>query len=137
MAMGSMDNSSYGGMNPGGNAYGNAPMGAPPGGFGGQSFGPQSTYALPSGIGAPSPYMTGGYPQMPANGPQGPSGFDSRTEQAFNQGNVSATGGAAPGYSNGGNYGGAGGGYGGDGPDVSLAFLSAGMNNLGFSERND
>ncbi|KAK3686793.1 Asparagine-rich protein (ARP protein) [Vermiconidia calcicola] len=135
MAMGSMESSSYGGMTPGSNY--NQPMGGPPGGFGGQSFGPPSTYALPSGIGAPSPYMPGGYAQMASNG-QAQGGFDSRAEQAFNQGNASATGGA-PGYSNGANYGGSSNAqYGNnDNSDVSLAFLNAGMGNLGFGERDD
>ena len=133
--MGSMETSSYGGMTPGSNY--NQPMGGPPGGFGGQSFGPPSTYALPSGIGAPSPYMPGGYAQMASNG-QTQGGFDSRAEQAFNQGNASATGGA-PGYSNGANYGGSSNAqYGNnDNSDVSLAFLNAGMGNLGFGERDD
>ena len=142
MSMGSMDNA-YGNMPQGGNAYGgnaygNNAMGGPPGGYGGQSFGPPaSTYALPSGLGAPSPYMAGGYAQMANNGgQQSQGGFDSRAEQAFNQGNASATGGA-PGYSNGG-YGGAGNdGYGNDAGDVSLSFLSAGMGNLGFGDRDD
>ena len=141
MPMGSMGSNSYGGMPPGNQAYGNTGMGGPPGDFGGQqSFGPPSTYALPSGLGAPSPYMAGGYAQMASNGTghgQAQGGFDSRAEQAFNQGNASATGGA-PGYSNGG-YGNAGntGSYGGDASDVSLSFLNAGMSNLGFGERDD
>lgn len=133
MNMGSMDNSSYGGMGPSGGSYGgNQSMGGPPGGFGGQSFGPpQSNYALPSGIGAPSPYMQGGYSQMASNGMPSQGGFDSRAEQAFNQGNASATGGAsAGGYSNGG-YGGAQG-YGGDASGDPFSFLSTGMRDLGL-----
>ena len=132
MGMGSMDSSSYGGMTPASSAYGGA--GGMSGGYGGQSFGPPSTYALPSGIGAPSPYMAGGYSQMGANGgmqQQGgqQGGFDSRTEQAFNQGNTSA--GGQGGYSNGG--------YGqgqyGDNSAADLSFLSSGMSNLGFNDR--
>ncbi|KAK1037604.1 Asparagine-rich protein (ARP protein), partial [Friedmanniomyces endolithicus] len=99
MQMGSMDSSSYGGMPQGGSGYGGGA--GMSGGYGGQSFGPQSTYALPSSLGAPSPYMQGaGYAQMGSNGAmQGQGGFDSRAEQAFNQGNASA--GGAGGYSNG------------------------------------
>ena len=124
-------------MDPGnyGPNYGNNAMGGPPGNFGQYSAGPPSTYALPSGIGAPSPYMQAGYAQMPNNAP--PGGFDSRTEQAFNQGNISAAGGA-PGYSNG-QYGGAAAGnvYGNDHSGDPFSFLSAGMGNLGLSERDD
>lgn len=135
---GSMGGSSYGGMTPAsGDPYGGN-MGGPPGGYGGQSFGPASTYALPSGLGAPSPYMQGGYGQMgPPNtaGQQSPGGFDSRAEQAFNQGNASATGGA-PGYAaNGAQYGSNTGNYPGD--DVSLSFLQSSMGNLGFGEQRD
>ncbi|KAK5162918.1 Asparagine-rich protein (ARP protein) [Saxophila tyrrhenica] len=139
---GSMGGGSYGGgMAPGGDPYGGGQMGGPPGGYGGQSYGPQSTYALPSGLGAPSPYMQsmhGGYGQAPPpTGQQSPGGFDSRAEQAFNQGNASATGGApGAGYgANGGQYGAGPSGYGND--DVSLAFLNSSMGNLGFGERDD
>lgn len=134
MGMPQMDPGSYGGMGPGGaGAYGGN-MGGPPGGFGGQTFGPPSTY-LPSGLGAPSPYMPAAYAHMPSNGagqPQG--GFDSRAEQAFNQGNVSATGGAA--YQSNGGYGGsAGAPYGGaEGSGDPFSFLSSGMGNLGLGE---
>ena len=122
--------SSYAGM-PTAGGYGNNTMGAPPSGYGGQSFGPASTYALPSGLGAPSPYMAGGYAQMAGNNAgQSQGGFDSRAEQAFNQGNASATGGAPGGYSNGGYYGN-------DGGDMSLSFLNTGMGNLGFGDRAD
>lgn len=133
MSMGSMSQSSYGGMTPAdSSAYGGSNMG---GGYGGQSFGPQSTYALPSGIGAPSPYMAGGYSQMTGNGMQGgmqsQGGFDSRAEQAFNHGNSSSAGGQG-GYSNGG-YGGQ---YGGnDGSADPMSFLSSGLGNLGFEDR--
>lgn len=125
MTMGSMDSSSYGGMTQGGgSAYGGGNMGA---GFGGQNFGPPSTYALPSGLGAPSPYMAGGYSQMASNGGmQAQGGFDSRAEQAFNQGNSSSAGGQG-GYSNGG-YGNNQ--YGNDGAGDPFGFLSSGMNNL-------
>ncbi|KAI6858241.1 hypothetical protein KC338_g7793 [Hortaea werneckii] len=133
MAMGSMDSSNYGPMNPGSGAYGQQSMG---GGYGGQSFGPPSTYALPSGLGAPSPYMPGGYAQMGSNGgmQSQAGGFDARAEQAFNQSNASATGGA-PGYSNG-SYGGAQ--YGAnDGSGADFSFLSTGMGNLGLADRDN
>ena len=134
MGMPGMDGSSYGGMTPTQSNYGGN-MG-PPGAFGGAQYGPPSTYALPSGFGAPSPYMAGGYAQMANNGAQ-VGGFDSRAEQAFNQGNTSATGGAQ-GFSNGGyGPGNSAGGYGNDGGDVSLSFLTSGMGNLGFGDRDD
>ena len=128
-----MDPNSYGGMGQGMSAYGGSAMGGPPGNFGGQSFGPPSNY-IPSGLGAPSPYMATGYTQMPGNGQ---SGFDSRAEQAFNQGNASASGGA-PGYSNGG-YGSGNGSssYGNDGSADPFSFLNAGMGNLGLTESNE
>ncbi len=61
-------------------------------------------------------------------------------EQAFNQGNTSATGGAPGGYGANGNQYGAGGnagGYGNDASDVNLAFLNTGMSNLGFGDRDE
>ena len=127
MPMPQMDPSSYG---PGPNAYGGGGIGGP-GGYG-QSFGPPSSY-LPSGLGAPSPYMAAGYAQMAGNGNQG-GGFDSRAEQAFNQGNASATGGA-PGYSNGGYGPGASSGYGNEGTDP-FSFLSTGMSSLGLGDND-
>ncbi|GIZ48021.1 hypothetical protein CKM354_001109600 [Cercospora kikuchii] len=114
-----------------GSAYG--AMQGPPGGFGGQSFGPPSSYNMPSGIAAPSPYMAGGYGQMASNGgmqSQG-GGFDSRAEQAFNQGNTSSQAGAGA-YSNGA-YGQPGG-YGNDGAADPFSFLSTGMGQLGINE---
>ncbi|KAK3679855.1 Asparagine-rich protein (ARP protein) [Recurvomyces mirabilis] len=135
----SMNNSSYGGdMSQGGSAYGGgSSMG---GGYGGQSFGPPSSYSLPGGLGAPSPYMQGGYGQMSSNGSmqgqgqgQGQGGFDSRAEAAFNQGNASSAGqGGQSGYSNGSSYGQ--GQYGG-GDATDFSFLNSGMNNLGLSDR--
>lgn len=71
---------------------------------------------------------------MAGNGGQPGGGFDSRAEQAFNQGNVSATGGA-PGYSNGGyGPGASGGGYGNDGSADPFSFLNTGMGNLGLGD---
>ena len=141
MSMGSsMGGQSYGGMNQEGGQYGGSGMSGPPGNFGGQSYGPPSTYALPSGIGAqPSPY--GGYSQMGSNGGMPPQqgGFDSRAEQAFNQSNSSAQGGA-PGYPNG-SYAGGAGSYGGNdttpGAGDPFSFLSSGMGNLGIDERRN
>ena len=143
MAMGSMDSSSYGGMTPSTSAYGAGGMGGNMGGggYGGQSFGPPSTYALPSGLGggAPSSYMQqGGYSQQQmggSNGSQMPShgGFDSRAEQAFNQGNSSTTGGSgAGGYSNG-SYSNNAAQY--NDSSADLSFLNHGMNNMGLGDR--
>ena len=135
MGMPPMDGASYGGMTPNASNYGGSQMGGPPGAFGGQQYGPPSTYALPSGFNA-SPYMGGGYMANNGAGP-GAGGFDSRAEQAFNQGNTSATGGAQ-GFSNGGyGPGNSAGGYGNDTGDVSLSFLTSGMGNLGFGDRDD
>nr|POE87320.1 putative rna-binding protein c17h9.04c [Quercus suber] len=134
MTMGSMDSSSYGGMTPASSGYGGGQMG---GQYGGQSFGPPSTYSLPSGVGAPSPYMQGGYGQQMGNNaggmpPQG--GFDSRAEQAFNQGSQASTGNTG-GYSNGG-YGNTGYNQSEGGADP-FSFLNSGMSNLGLGDRND
>ncbi|KAH9831058.1 RNA binding protein (Arp) [Teratosphaeria destructans] len=133
MTMGaSVDTSSYGGMTPGASAYGGSNVG---GGYGGQSYGPPSTYALPSGISGagPSPYFAaGGYAQAGSGGMGSQGGFDSRAEQAFNQGGPAMSG-AASGYSNGG-YGGAQ--YsGGDGSGADLSFLSTGMNSMALGDR--
>lgn len=129
--MQSMDSGSYGGMPQPSPAYGGSQMGGPPGGFGGQSYGPPSTYALPSGIAAPSPYMTGGYAQMASNGGmQSQGGFDSRTEQAFNQGNAGQA--QAGAYANG-SYANAGS-YGVDGSADPFSFLSSGMGQLGIND---
>lgn len=131
MSMGSMESSSYGGMTPGSSGFGGSGMGGPPGGFSGQSYGPPSTFALPSGLGAaPSPYMPGNYSQMSgsSSGMQSQGGFDSRAEQAFNQGNSSSS---AGGYSNGG-YGGSG--YGNDSAQDPFHFLSNSMGNMGLGD---
>lgn len=135
MPMQSMDSSSYGGMQQQSGGYGGSGMTGPPGGFSGQSFGPPSSYALPSGIAAPSPYMAGGYSQMGNNGgmQQSQGGFDSRTEQAFNQGNPGAQAGAGA-YSNGAPYGNTGGYGGNDGSADPFSFLSSGMGQLGIND---
>ncbi|EMF12291.1 uncharacterized protein SEPMUDRAFT_68057 [Sphaerulina musiva SO2202] len=116
----SFDSSAYGAMQ------------GPPAGFGSQSFGPPSSYNMPSGMPQPSPYMAGGYGQMASNGGiPAQAGFDSRTEQAFNQGNAGAQAGAGA-YANGA-YGPPGG-YGNDGTADPFSFLSAGMGQLGINE---
>jgi hypothetical protein len=148
----SMGSHQYGNMNQDSGAYSGGNMGGPPGGYSGQSYGPPSTYALPSGLGAPSPYMAGGYSQMAGNngmqqqqGPPGQhgqqqqqqsqqGGFDSRAENAFNQGANSAAGGAS-GYSNNG-YGQSGYGGNNDASGDPFSFLSSGMNNLGIDDRS-
>lgn len=131
MPMQSMQSGSYGGMQQPGAGYDASSMGGPPGGFGGQSFGPPSTYALPSGIAAPSPYMAGGYSQMASNGgmqSQG-GGFDSRAEQAFNQGQQ-----AGPGAYSNGTYGQPGAYGANDGSADPFSFLSTGMGQLGIND---
>lgn len=130
--MQSMDTGAYGAMQPPNTGYGSSGMPGPPGGFGGQSFGPPSSYALPSGIAAPSPYMPGGYSQMASNGGvQSQGGFDSRAEQAFNHGN--ASGQTGPGAYANGAYGNTGG-YGNEGSADPFSFLSAGMGQLGIND---
>lgn len=110
-------------------------MQGPPAGFGSQSFGPPSSYNMPSGMPQPSPYMAGGYGQMASNGGvQSQAGFDSRTEQAFNQGNASGQA-AAGAYANGA-YGPPSG-YGNDGSADPFSFLSTGMGQLGINEGGD
>jgi hypothetical protein len=149
--MQSMGPGSYGSMPQPPPNYGGNGMPGPPGDFGGQSFGPPSTYALPSGIAGQNQYMGGGYPpHMGGNhAGAGQGGFDSRAEQAFNQGN---SGGPPQGgqqqYANGhynavgnnsnnsnnnaGNN--AGYGNGGENGGDPFSFLSSGMNNLGINE---
>ncbi|KAI4257740.1 MAG: hypothetical protein LQ352_001515 [Teloschistes flavicans] len=106
------------------------------GGFGGQQYGgPPSTYALPSGLGAP----TGAYPPMGAGYGQGNGGhsggpFDSRSAEAA----FSAASNGPPlsaGAANGSNYGGVN--YGGmdAGPDP-FAFLSTGLGGLSMNDDN-
>ena len=96
----------------------------PSGGYGGQHFGgPPSTYALPSGLGAP----TGSYPSLnthfgPATGVHsaGAGGFDSRSAEAAFQ--SASNGPASAGPSN--NF------YANQGESDPFAFLSSGINNL-------
>jgi len=116
------------------------------GGYGGQGFGgPPSTYALPSGLGAP----TGGYPPMSSYGQSsgghsggmplgysqtigGQSGgpFDSRAaEAAFSSaGNGPPASNAPNGSSYGGPYGGM------DGSSDPFAFLSSGLGGLSMND---
>ena len=80
---------------------------------------------------APSPYMPAGYSHMANNGSmQSQGGFDSRAEQAFNQGSSHQQ--AGPGAYSNGAYGNTGG-YGNDGSDP-FSFLSANMGQLGLSD---
>ncbi|KAL8922421.1 MAG: hypothetical protein Q9208_005143 [Pyrenodesmia sp. 3 TL-2023] len=105
------------------------------GGFGGQQYGgPPSTYALPSGLGAP----TGAYPHMGAGYGQGSGAhsggpFDSRAaEAAFTAANNGPPSTSAP---NGSTYGGAN--YGGvDGGPDPFAFLSSGLGSLSMNDDN-
>ncbi|KAI4157120.1 MAG: hypothetical protein L6R39_000783 [Caloplaca ligustica] len=105
------------------------------GGFGGQQYGgPPSTYALPSGLGAP----TGAYPPMGAGYGQGSGGhsggpFDSRAaEAAFTNAN---NGPPSAGVPNGSTYGGAN--YGGiDGGPDPFAFLASGLGSLSMNDDN-
>ncbi|EME81903.1 uncharacterized protein MYCFIDRAFT_50263 [Pseudocercospora fijiensis CIRAD86] len=130
--MQSMDSGAYGGMQAAAAGYGGSGMAGPPGGFSGQSFGPPSSYALPSGIAAPSPYMSGGYSQMASNGGvQSQGGFDSRAEQAFNHGNTGGQ--TGPGAYANGAYGNTGA-YGNDGSADPFSFLSSGMGQLGIND---
>ncbi|KAL8711765.1 MAG: hypothetical protein Q9220_003936 [cf. Caloplaca sp. 1 TL-2023] len=103
------------------------------GGFGGQQYaGPPSTYALPSGLGAPTgayPPMSAGYGQ--ASGAHSGGPFDSRAaEAAFTAANNGPPSAGAP---NGSTYGGAN--YGGmDGGPDPFAFLSSGLGSLSMND---
>ncbi|KAF2455660.1 putative asparagine-rich protein [Lineolata rhizophorae] len=136
-----MDNPNNYGMQVGPGSMAGPPgpqsFGAPGGGFNsspgfpGQQFGgPQSNYALPSGLGAPSPYpppMGGQFP--PAGGMPHSGGFDSRAEAAFTSAGQPPSS-IGPGFSNNGF----------PGPADSqssdpFSFLSAGIG--GLSMNND
>lgn len=103
------------------------------GGYGGQGYqnqqygGPQSTFALPSGMGAgasPYPPMGSHYTQSPS-GPH--SGFDSRAESAFaSSSQTPTTMSGAP--QNGGNQ------YGYEGQSDPFSFLSAGLGSLSVND---
>ncbi|KAI4175556.1 MAG: hypothetical protein Q9188_000631 [Gyalolechia gomerana] len=105
------------------------------GGFGGQQYGgPPSTYALPSGLGAPTgayPPMGAGYGQSSGAHSGGP--FDSRAaEAAFTAATNGPPSASAP---NGSTYGGAN--YGGvDGGPDPFAFLSSGLGSLSMNDDN-
>ncbi|KAL8781063.1 MAG: hypothetical protein Q9203_001247 [Teloschistes exilis] len=121
---------------PGPGPFATAAGGFGAGGFGGQQYGgPPSTYALPSGLGAP----TGAYPPMGAGYGQGSGGhsggpFDSRSAEAA----FSAASNGPPlsaGAANGSNYGAAN--YGGmDGGPDPFAFLSTGLGGLSMNDDN-
>lgn len=98
------------------------------GGFPGQQYGPPSTYALPSGLGAaasPYPPMSAQYGHGGAHHTLGH--FDSRAaEAAFSSaGHGMSTGG--PGFSNGGMYAQ-------DGQSDPFSFLSSGLGGLSMSD---
>jgi hypothetical protein len=98
------------------------------GGFGGQQYrGPHSTYALPSGLGAPTgpyPPINTGYGHGGGSHSAGP--FDSRAaEAAFSS---AGHGPSSAGASNGGFYGGM------DGSSDPFAFLSSGLGGLSMSD---
>ncbi|QSZ34469.1 hypothetical protein DSL72_006063 [Monilinia vaccinii-corymbosi] len=108
---------------PGPGPFGSAAGGfGPSGGYGGQHFGgPPSTYALPSGLGAP----TGSYPSLnthfgPASGAHSAGPFDSRAAEAAFQ--SASNGPASAGPSN--NF------YTNQGESDPFAFLSSGITNL-------
>ncbi|KAL8738878.1 MAG: hypothetical protein Q9181_000405 [Wetmoreana brouardii] len=118
---------------PGPGPFATAAGGFGAGAFGGQQYGgPPSTYALPSGLGAP----TGAYPPMGAGYGQGSGAhsggpFDSRAaEAAFTAANNGPPSSAA---TNGSTYGGAN--YGGmDGGPDPFAFLSTGLGGLSMND---
>lgn len=122
------------GMGPGSMAGtpGPGPFASAAGGFGagggyGQHFGgPPSTYALPSGLGAP----TGGYPSLnthfgPAGGSHSAGPFDSRAAEAAFQSATNGPASAGPGnfYSN-------------QGESDPFAFLSSGIGNMGLGSQD-
>lgn len=118
---------------PGPGPFAGAAGGYGSGGFGGQQYGgPPSTYALPSGLGAPTglyPPMNSGYSH--ASGSQSGGPFDSRAaEAAFSSAN---NGPPSVGGPNGSSYGGS---YGGamDGNSDPFAFLSTGLGGLSMSD---
>lgn len=122
---------SFGSVAPGeGGPYSNAAMNAPPGAFGGHSFGPPSAYGMQSG--APGHFVPGSYSGMNNGGLAGPGGFDSRAEQAFNHGSTASAAGSG-GYSNG-SYGNNSYNAGNDGAADSFSFLNAGMSSLGLDD---
>jgi hypothetical protein len=111
---------------------GPGPFASTAGGFGagggyGQHFGgPPSTYALPSGLGAP----TGAYPSLnthfgPAGGSHSAGPFDSRAAEAAFQSATNGPASAGPGnfYSN-------------QGESDPFAFLSSGIGNMGLGSQD-
>ena len=115
---------------PGPGPFAGAVGGYGSGAYGGQQFGgPPSTYALPSGLGAP----TGGYQQMGHGQAGAHSGgpFDSRAaEAAFTAAGNGPPSANAP---NGSSYGNA---YGMDGASDPFAFLSSGLGGLSMNDDN-
>jgi hypothetical protein len=125
---GPMDNHSSYGMHGGmGGNGGHGSYGGRPGGYGqgpsyqNQQYGPQSTFALPSGMGAgASPYPPMGSHYTQSSAPH--SGFDSRAESAF------ASTSQTPTTANGGNN------YGFEGASDPFSFLSSGLGSLSVND---
>ena len=89
--------------------------------FAGQQYGgPPSTFALPSGLGATTPYPPMGAPGYAPNGVMQSTPFDSRAEAAF----TSAGPPPAVGFANGGF----------DGQADPLSFLSTGLGGLSMAD---
>lgn len=133
---GPMDSHSSYGMHSGGMGgnSGPSPYGAGPGGYGGgpsyqnqQYGGPQSTFALPSGMGAgASPYPPMGSHYTASSGPH--SSFDSRAESAFASTAQTPTTMGGP---NGGNN------YGYEGSSDPFSFLSSGIGSLSMNDNDN
>lgn len=95
------------------------------GGFPGQQFGgPPSSYALPSGLGAASPYAPMGAQYAP-NGGMHSTPFDSRSAEAAFTSAGQAPASAGAGFSNGGF---------GDGHSDPFSFLSSGLGGLSMND---
>ncbi|KAF2816533.1 uncharacterized protein BDZ99DRAFT_138337 [Mytilinidion resinicola] len=97
------------------------------GGFPGQQFGgPPSTYALPSGIGAASPYPPMGAQYAPNGGMHGGTPFDSRAAEAAFTSAGQAPASAGAGFSNGG--------FNDGGHNDPFSFLSTGLGGLSMND---
>ena len=130
---GPMDNPGFGmgppsmGGNPGQAGFANPASFGSAAGFPGQQFGgPPSTYALPSGLGAPGPYPPMGGQYGAANGGMhaaAGTGFDSRAaEAAFSA--AGPAGSSGPGFANGGF----------DASSDPFSFLNSGLGNLNIGD---
>ena len=119
---------------PGSGAFAATSGGFGSGGFGGQPYGgPPSQYALPSGLGAPTPaypQMSAGYGQSSSAHSGGP--FDSRSAEAAFTSAINGPPSTSIGAPNGSAYGAAA--YGMDGGSDPFAFLSTGLGSLSMNE---